>query len=380
METQARRIMAYNNIWILNIGSIKSVPIRIHGTFLIFFAWILYSSGGNFIQNCFVGGYVISIFGCVLLHELGHVFTASFYKIKTRDITLYPFGGIAMLLDKPNSIQELSIAIAGPCINGLIALVLFIFLKLIAEFQIIFAYDEDLKFFIHELLKANIYIGAFNLVPALPMDGGRVFRSILEIFKVENATKIAGRVSQIFSVLMAIIGIITASPILTIIAVFVFLNAANEMLSTHTHLAGVGFTAKDLLIERDKLYEFHHGTVLSDAIKIAIKTNQEYFPVIFNDELMGVAEKDTLISEITTNSQAQYVSAIMNRNFVSIQQKLSLNDTLQKASETDAQVLMVFDEDKFIGILYTKYISECMVIRILKEDQQKLDEEFNDLL
>ena len=200
---------APTNRWIITIAKLFGIPVRIHGSFFIFLIWILYQSGGGWLQLSMTAFFFFSIFFCVLLHELGHTTVARFYEIKTRDITLYPFGGIALLLSQPKAKQELVIALAGPLVNIVIAGLLFSLRQIFTGQMIsnslppISAYRGTLV--LDQLIQTNILLAVFNLIPAIPMDGGRVLRSVLEIMKVESATIISGRISQICAVAMGIV-------------------------------------------------------------------------------------------------------------------------------------------------------------------------------
>src|SRR5579884_3822361 len=217
--------------WSLNIGRVAGTVVRIHLTFLIFLAWI-------FAANYAVGGlatawnsvaFVILLFFCVLLHEFGHIFTARAFGVTTPYVTLLPIGGVAQLERIPEeSGQEFLIAIAGPLVNIAIALVL-IFIGGASITTEHAAMVEDMHVSMLDRLAAvNIFLALFNLIPAFPMDGGRVLRAALASkFGYVRATEIAAHIGQFVAFALGFVGLLY-NPVLIFIAIFVYLAASSE--------------------------------------------------------------------------------------------------------------------------------------------------------
>jgi len=212
--------------WSLSLGSIGGTLIRIHVTFLLFLVWlgaIYYRQGGA--TAAWQGtALIVLIFLCVLLHELGHVFAARRYGIKTRDVTLWPFGGIASMEQMPEKPgQELIVALAGPAVNVAIAIALLLWLGPRLNPQNLTQIENPAVSLAVKLAGANIMLVLFNLIPAFPMDGGRVLRALLAMW-VGNAraTELAAGIGQGFAVMFAVLGIFY-NPMLIVIALFIFL-------------------------------------------------------------------------------------------------------------------------------------------------------------
>lgn len=347
------------------------MPIFIHGSFLLLIAWILLQSSSSLHNISLNILFTAAVFFCVLLHELGHVMTAQLYGIKTRDITLYPFGGIATVLSDPTPKQELLIALAGPAVNIVIACIIYPFSGLSHPFH--FQGSDSI---LSSLYVANVTLAAFNLVPALPMDGGRVLRSVLAILNVQQATAISARLSQIVSIGMGIFGIAYDQPMLTIIAILVFLGSLQEMLRVRTKHAVTGRIAKDLVCEFDKLYSFTHGTTLTSAMNSALRTAQEYFPVVYQGKLLGIIHRDDLVRATADTGSEQYVSGMMHREFVTVPLDAPLGEALEIANEQGVDILAVADQGEFIGFLYPKNITEYMLIDSLRQNPPPGEEEF----
>ncbi len=217
-----------NGSWYL--GRLTGIDIRIHWTFLLLPVWIYFSSlaaGSGVGAATAAVAFVLAIFGCVLLHELGHSLMARQFGIPTRDITLLPIGGVARLQRMPrNPWQELAIAIAGPAVNVVIATLIFSGLSVLA---ITDPKLGGLVVFLARLAWVNVALVLFNMLPAFPMDGGRILRASLALaLPYAAATKIAAGVGQVVAACLALLGLMTGNLMLVFVAGFVFLAARGE--------------------------------------------------------------------------------------------------------------------------------------------------------
>ncbi len=214
----------FKNAW--NLGKISGIDIRIHWSFLLLPLYFYFASvGDGQLAALTTVALVLAIFGCVLLHELGHAFAARQFGIGTRDIILLPIGGVASLERMPrNPYQELWIAIAGPLVNVLIAIILFVVLTF-SPIQL----GSGLSSFLFTLAIGNLFLVAFNLIPAFPMDGGRVLRSILAIFlPYVTATTIAATIGKYCAIALGLYGLFSGQFTLMLLAGFVYLAGQAE--------------------------------------------------------------------------------------------------------------------------------------------------------
>ena len=216
----------------LKIASVFGIELRINLSFLLllgFFWFRFYQVGGlsGAVQGVL---YILILFACVTLHEFGHAFAARGFGIKTRDITLYAIGGVARLNripDKPW--QELIVAVAGPLVNVVIAAALFFVTHVTTGFEEADLLENPRIDLLYKVAWANLFLVAFNLIPAFPMDGGRVLRALLAmVMPYARATEIAARIGQGLAVLFAIFGFIY-NPILIFIAFSIFVGAQQEI-------------------------------------------------------------------------------------------------------------------------------------------------------
>jgi Zn-dependent protease/CBS domain-containing protein len=217
--------------WSFQIARIAGIDVRIHATFLLLLAWLglgYYESGG--LGAVVAGlGFILLLFACVVLHEFGHALAARAYGIHTPDITLLPIGGVARLERMPEKpSQELVVALAGPAVNVVIAFGLYIVLGKFFDLGDLTSVEDQRGNMLTKLLAINVMLVVFNLIPAFPMDGGRILRALLATrIKHARATRIAAGIGQALAVLLGILGLL-GNPLLLFIAVFVFFGAQQE--------------------------------------------------------------------------------------------------------------------------------------------------------
>jgi len=262
--------------WSWKIARIAGIDIYIHATFLllIYLVGISYWNQHGTVDAVISGvGFILALFCCVVLHEFGHSLTARRYGIRTRSITLLPIGGVASLEKMPDDPrQEINVAIAGPTVNFVIATLLYLYL----DFRNIPITEEELSLtggsFLYRLMIVNIFIGGFNLLPAFPMDGGRVLRAALALrMDHAKATQKAASIGQLLAVGMGFLGIMY-NPFLLFIAIFIWFgatieNSAEQLKSILSHAS----------VRHAMLREFHTLSPednLARAVELTSTTSQ----------------------------------------------------------------------------------------------------------
>ncbi len=374
--------MASGNSWSIGLGRIKGIPLRIHFTFFLLLAWIGYEeleAGGDPLSEILL---VVGLFACVFLHELGHALTASCYGIRTRDIVLYPFGGIATLapetkpqqessttLNTPQSFSfkhgpkaELIITLAGPLVNLVIATVLLPF----TNFQTLYLNDPSVDF-VTRLFFANIILAVFNLVPAFPMDGGRIFRAILALLKIKSATAIATRTSQILSLFLAAFALYVWNPILIIIAIFVFTTAMREHMHDKALRAASGFKVKDVMTDLGSLRILPHGATLSQALTLSLNSMQTVFPVMYGTNFMGLLDRHTLLEVAATTEEEKYISELVPREYIALSPDTDLAAITDALHSSSSDIWPVVQEGRLVGVLTREILSEFLLIHGLRK-------------
>lgn len=231
--------------WSWKIGEFAGIGVYMHATFLLLIGWVALSGwlqGRTVAAAAGAVAFILALFLCVVLHEYGHALTARRYGIKTRDITLLPIGGVARLERMPdNPRHELWVALAGPAVNVAIAGALGIWLLATTSLQYISPLSMTGGSFVERLLAVNISLVLFNLIPAFPMDGGRVVRALLATrLEYTRATQIAAMLGQGITLVLGFVGLFS-NPLLVFVALFVWMGAAQEasMVQMKSALGGV---------------------------------------------------------------------------------------------------------------------------------------------
>ena len=350
--------------WVLNLGNLKGIPLRVHITFFLLLLWVALDAaqiGENIWLEVI---FVLSIFLCVVLHELGHAIAARRFGISTRDIVIYPFGGIATLSAQGSPRAELVIALAGPLVNVVIALAVLPWVQLRAEQLLVIPQDFIYRFFL-----TNVALVLFNLIPAIPMDGGRVLRSILALLQIKRATLIACRLSQAISILFGVTALYFGNPVLLLVSVVVFTNSLNELFHERASRDFGSLRASDLMTEASQLQLLRHGATVSEAIKVALRSLQSVFPVMHNEELIGVVDKNALINAaVDTHAEPQYVSALMERDYPTAAPDERLEAVLQKFQGATRSPLMIVLRGKLLGIIFKEKLMEFLLVRGLMHE------------
>ena len=218
--------------WSWNLARVMGTDVKIHFTFVLLLAWI----GLSGLSAAGIAGavasvlFVVLLFGCVSLHEFGHVLAARTFGIRTPDITLYPIGGVARLERMPEKpMQELIVALAGPAVNVLIAAFLFLLLGASASLGGVETLADPRSALLSRLAAVNVFLVIFNLIPAFPMDGGRVLRALLGLrLGFLQATRHAVKVGRVIAIGFGVLGLFY-NPMLIFIAAFVYFGAGQEL-------------------------------------------------------------------------------------------------------------------------------------------------------
>jgi len=356
-------------LWSFRVATVAGIPIRIHFTFLLFLAWISMSGGSS-------GGwqwpiFVVSIFGCVILHELGHALVAKRLGVTTRDITLYPIGGVAMLDGRPKPRQELWIALAGPAVNVVLAVLIGI--ALVVQYHGFPPISTNLQHtsFLFGLLIANLTLAVFNMVPAFPMDGGRVLRAALGLGMSEaRSTQIAGGIGQGLAIVLGLIGVFTQSFVLMLIAFFVFVGAAQEISATVTRSFLAGHLLSDAMQTRFR--SLTSGESLESAANLMIHGSQHDFPVMNGDEIIGLLTRTQLTKGLTTEGPTGYVAGWMLREFKTANPNIPLELALEMFPQSDLSPILVMEGDQLLGMVTTENLSEFIMLEHAKEQGRQV--------
>jgi len=352
------------SLWTLEVGTVARVPVRVHLTLFLLLAWIGFSelqAGGSAIREVI---FVSLLFCCVALHELAHALTARYFGIETRDIVLYPFGGVASLRTAPPPGPEFVIAAAGPAMNIFLAILALPFIDLGA----LLAGSPDLSL---RLFVANLFLGLFNLLPALPMDGGRLLRAGLALSGNSRSTVIASRVSQVVSLLLGAAGLITGNLLLIAVAIVVFTGAAQERLREESQQSASGHVAAEVMTDVGELVTLPHGTTVSAALPRAIKSFQHFFPVVLGDRVLGIVSRDQLLEAGAIEEEELYVSELMDREYATAHPEEPMAHLMGRFETGPAQPVLVMREGRLLGMVVREKLVEFLLVHGLRRHRSR---------
>lgn len=351
--------------WSLNIGRVAGTVVRIHITFVIFLAWIFaanYAAGG--LPSAWSSvAFVLLLFFCVLLHEFGHIFTARAFGVSTPYVTLLPIGGVAQLERIPEeSGQEFLIAIAGPLVNVAIAVGLILLGADITGLRAAAVEDVHISM-LDRLAAVNIFLALFNLIPAFPMDGGRVLRAALSRkFGYVRATEIAAHIGQFVAFALGFFGLLY-NPILIFIAIFVYLAASSE-----AHMVALRAVSRGVPVSvamRTQFLTLVPRAHIDEAVHALLQTAQGEFPVVDDaGKPVGLLGRADLIRAIKTLGPDASVADAMGPELPVISHRATLEQAFKLLQEKSVPAVGVTDRDgKLVGLVTNETIAEMMMLQ-----------------
>jgi Zn-dependent protease/CBS domain-containing protein len=351
--------------WSWKIGRLWGIDVYMHATFLLIVAWVAFSYWVEFHNwSAVLGGvvFILALFACVILHEYGHALTARRFGVRTRDITLYPIGGVARLEripEKPS--EELWVATAGPAVNVLIAAALAVYMGLSGSYLSLATLSITTGSFLARLLAVNVLLVAFNLLPAFPMDGGRVLRALLAMTMDHvRATQIAATVGQAMAFLFGLIGLF-ADPFLLFIALFVWIGAEQE-----ASMARIKSSLGGIPVSRAMLTNYatlSPADTLARAVELILAGSQHDFPVVDDGRVVGVLDRDAFLKGLARAGQSEMVANVMRRGVPEIDTHEMVEAALARLQESGAKTLPVTHAGQLAGLITSENITEFLMIR-----------------
>jgi len=374
----------------IKIATVKGIDIRIHLTFLLIILWAAIE-GGTGIEGGLRGAIfgIVSttlLFFCVVLHELGHSFQALRYKVKVRNITLLPIGGVAQMESIPEKpSQELAISLAGPAVNfaivGLLApLALWILVTQIAAYlgQPAYLlsgtgrgvlswildglfYGTGWKALVFYLLSMNVSLGVFNLIPAFPMDGGRVLRALLALrLDYLRATRIAVNVGRGLAVLLGVAGLMLFQFPLVLIAVFIYTSAGYERRMVEVKKALQGLQVRQAVTR--ELRAVTPATPLAHVLDLIFHGYQSNFPVVEGRQVVGVLIREDILAALRERGPNVPVGQVMRTDFPVVNLSDSLLHVQQLIAKSGVKAVPVVEDGFFRGLITLDNINQTYIL------------------
>jgi Zn-dependent protease/predicted transcriptional regulator len=350
--------------WSLKLGSVAGIGVYLHWTFVLLIGWIFLAhlGAGETPREALAGvGFILALFGCVVLHEFGHALTAKRYGVETRDITLLPIGGVARLERIPEKpAQEFWVAIAGPAVNAVIAATIYGVLLIQGRTPELMNVQGMTGGFLPQLMWVNLFIGTFNLLPAFPMDGGRILRALLASrMGRPRATAIAANIGQIMAILLGVLGFFY-NPFLIFIAVFVYLGAQGEAAQVEAESALQGLQVRDAMMTRFRTLSAHD--TLGTAVEELLAGSQQDFPVLENGQVLGVLRRNDLVKALMDGNRGAAVADVMWRDCTPVNDTDVLTPTLESMGKNEWTTLPVMGGGRIVGLLTLENIGELIMV------------------
>ena len=354
------------------IGRIAGIDLYVHFTFVLLLGWVVfqeYAAHGNVAEAA--GGliFIIALFGIVVLHELGHALAARYYGIPTRDITLLPIGGVARLERMPDDPkQEFVVAVAGPMVNVVLAAGIYVILVLgqgLASMNQMLQAGGDL---LSRLFAVNVTLVVFNMLPAFPMDGGRVLRALLAMrLNYVRATHVAANIGQAMAILFAIVGlfgipgVMPPNVLLIFIALFVWLGAAQEASIVQMRSVLSGIPVQKAMITNFRT--LRPDDPLSAATEHLIAGFQQEFPVVEGDRLIGMLTHKELAEGLRQHGPDAPVAGFMKHQFPTADPREMLNAALARLQNGATQTVAVIHDDRLVGLITADNLAELLMVQ-----------------
>lgn len=356
--------------WSWKLGEFRGIAVYMHATFLILIGFIVLShwTAGSSLGKTLEGvGFILALFGCVVLHEFGHALMAARYGIKTRDITLLPIGGLARMERMPDQpLQELWVALAGPAVNVVIAAVLFLGIRVTATWTP----TEQLSIasgpFFQRLMLLNVILVLFNLLPAFPMDGGRVLRALLATkLEYTQATQIAASIGQAMALVFGFLGIFS-NPFLLFIALFVWIGAAQEASMAQMKSSFAGIPVVRAMITDFQTLAPHDP--LARAIEQILAGSQQDFPVVEDGQVVGILTRHDLLVALTKHGHDALVGDTMQREFQTIDASEMLETTFRRLQSFQCRTAPVLRRGELVGLVTMENVGEFVAIQAAEKN------------
>jgi Zn-dependent protease/CBS domain-containing protein len=365
--------------WSFPAGRLFGVDIRIHVTFLFLLGFVWFSESLSMgVSGPGRGVALVGIiFGCVVLHELAHAVVAQHSGIKVRSIVLLPIGGITLMEDasrtRPDPARDIRIAVAGPLLN--------LFIAAIAG-ALILAFAPQVKLwaqpFVHannlprSLFWGNLFLGAFNLLPAYPMDGGRILRALLaERMDYVHATRRAVTIGQVFAMLLMMIGLVW-NVWLVLVGFFLFLGAQMEDRSVVFQSVLETVRMEEVMLTQFAILS--PADTLEDALSKAVHTLQDDFPVVRGMEMVGVINKARIVEALRREGNS-YVQPAMVRSFEVAKRTDSLATAFRKLGSRGLSMIPVVDSGRLVGIVTMQNLMHSMALLAEARRLKRAEEE-----
>ena len=344
--------------------SLFGVPVRLHFTFVLLVIFLVVTDLGAHQTSGSYALFLVGLFASVLLHEMGHAFVGRRFGVKTTEIVMFPIGGLSRMERMLRPTEELLIAIAGPVVNLVLSFGIFTYMyamHLAVPIRLADLLQPTDANALARLAYGNLVLAGFNLLPAFPMDGGRILRALLSYIRPEDeATRLAAWLGRMLAISIALYGLLSPQFMLVFFAMFIYLGAAQEGAAAMGRTLTHGIPVRAAMIT-----EFHtldHGNTVRDAANLLLSTSQQDFPVIHGDQVVGMLGRNLLLKALANQGPDAYVAGVMDRDFLSLEPNSDLAGVLPLMAQA-GRCALVMDHNGLLGLLTTDNLSEFLLLR-----------------
>ena len=355
------------------LGRVAGIDLKVHWTFLLLLAYFAFAGyqGSGSVTNALVTALVIvALFVCVVLHEYGHSLVAQRLGIEIQDITVLPIGGVARLKSLPEKPwDEVKIAIAGPLVNVVLAPIFFAIALLLGASPLdianILQGGNSLGQIFAYLGFINVALVVFNLIPAFPLDGGRVLRGLLATrLGAVRATDVSAAIGQLFAVAFFLIGLLGGNFLLALVAVFIFFGATGESQMVRQHEQTRGLTVSDVMGTKPRTETVTPYHTFGQVLDSVIHGYQEDFPVVDESgNLVGMITRDEIMTAAHSPERYQSVRELMKTNVPTISSQADLfEDGLRILQQSGLRALPVTENGELVGMLTIEDVGNARLL------------------
>lgn len=350
--------------WSISLGRVKGTAIRVHWTFLLFLIWLgstaYFQSGANAAAGAV--SFILLLFLCVTLHEFGHILAARHFGVRTPEILLLPIGGVSKLERIPERPkEELIMAAAGPAVTLVIAALLLLVLGGLPPAESTFK-DTSPRGVLAQLAVANITLFVFNLLPAFPLDGGRILRAVLAHFHGHlRGTQLAAVTGRVAAVMLGIIALSMGHIILLLIAMFIFVAAGTEAGMEEIRGVMARVPARDVMITDFR--RLPSTAVVAIAAEELIRTNQTEFPIVDSSgALVGLLDRDCIVKALAEGGGNTPVTAAMRTGIPIVTESHRLDDGLELFQDGARAIAVTNAFGQLSGLITLENLAEQLMI------------------
>lgn len=347
--------------------TIKGINVYGHWTLLILLGWAVIAgiiSGIGFVELIWSVLFLASVFACVALHELGHALVAAQFGISARNVILFPIGGLASIEKLPDHPkQELAISTAGPAVNLLIAMALSVFAP---TYESLWRFREYTGVvhgsnFLYSLYVVNLFLAAFNLIPAFPMDGGRILRALLGFkYNYVRATALAGMVGKVIAVVLIAVGLLTLNLLLVLVGMFIVFFSREE-----EYYLRIKALVEGLKVEEVLMHDYNSmsaSLTVSEAADVLMNNHSPYFILMDGSQPVGSLNRMEVVKAVAEMQYSRTLRELVNKDLVFLDGEQEVGAVLEKLARNEERLFPVMIKNHFAGVVNFRHIIEYLLI------------------